>query len=240
MSGTVTQASSNLAAELLLNKIMNNQVETSTDRGITAAGRALSSRLNGEAQKLYAAESNMAYGEELVTAAQSGLSELKVQLENLRNQIAAVADKNGMSTLTFSGVNDIANDAFARMSAAAANSNFNGQKLLTGATLSLNAGNDMNIEVLGFNAQTVVNSVKNLNITNATAADTALGKVNAAISQLSNAEARYGATIQALSDRQALLVDQGASLENAAVAQSMMKAGGASNLLNAMLGNTEV
>ena len=49
MAGTVSSTTSSLASELLLNKIMNGQVQTSTGKSVTAAGRAVANRLSSTA-----------------------------------------------------------------------------------------------------------------------------------------------------------------------------------------------
>ncbi len=244
MSGTVTHASSSLASELLLNKIMNNQVETSTGRSITAAGRALSSKLSSEAYALRAAEKNMIYGEGLVSAAQNELSGIRDQLNSLKSSLQDIDATNGLTKGLIAELAEEMNEGKAQIDKAL-KSKYNNVELLTGGgSAALNAGNGMSIKVLADNVNDGTALKEALgaltSITNAAKVTEAITKIDSAIEEILGQEAKYSADIKALQNRQILLADHGASLDSAASAQSLMANNGASNLLNAMLGNTEV
>lgn len=248
MAGTVSSTTSSLASELLLNKIMNGQVQTSTGKSVTAAGRAVSNRLSSTAYEMRTAEKNMVYGEGLVSAAQSEVSSLKDQLINMKKNLYDVVTSQGANGTDFKTAGVAAKEAFAQYSAAVNGAKYNGKELFTSATTgkqNLNAGNGMTITVLGDNLKTTGDaSVQTLKATltkvnDKTSASNALTAINDAISALEGIEAKYGEDIKALQNRQLLLADEGASLDTTAAAQSVASLSGASNLLAAMLGDTQ-
>lgn len=246
MAGTVSSTTSSLASELLLNKIMNGQVQTSTGKSVTAAGRAVANRLSSTAYELRTAEKNMVYGEGYVSAAQSEVSSLKDQLTNMKKNLMDVINNQAANGTDFTNAGAALKEAFAQYSAAVNGAMYNGKNLFTSATkLDLNAGNDLTISVLGDNLKTTGSaSVTTLKtnvqaVTNKTSATKALSSINSAISQLEGIEAKYGEDIKALQNRQLLLADEGASLDTTAAAQSVASLSGASNLLASMLGDTQ-
>lgn len=246
MAGTVSSTTSSLASELLLNKIMNGQVQTSTGKSVTAAGRAVANRLSSTAYELRTAEKNMAYGEGLVSAAQSEVSSLKDQLVNMKKNLLDVANNQSATKTDFKNAGSVALEAYGQFSVALAGAKYNGQELFGSATQKLNAGNGMTLSVLGDNLKTKTTLVGDLKgvlgaakVTGVSSANSAVGKINAAISVLENYEGQYGEDIKALQNRQLLLADEGASLDTTAAAQSVASLSGASNLLASMLGDTQ-
>lgn len=247
MAGSVSASTSSLAAELLLNKIMNGQVQTDTGQSITAAGRAVSNRLSSTAYELRTAEKNMVYGEGFVSAAQGEVSNLRDMLTNMKKNLYDVVNNQASASGDFKNAGVKLTEAFALYSAALSGARYNDTKLLSSATkLDLNAGNGLKISVLGDNLAakaTLMGDLKGAlvnKVTNKATASTALSKIDLAIATLEGYEAKYGADIKALQNRQLLLADQGASLDTTAAAQSVASLSGASNLLSAMLGNTTV
>lgn len=243
MAGSVTSATSSLASELLLNKIMNGQAQTSTGQTITAAGRAVSSRLNGDAYEAYAAKTNMEYGTSLVETAQGEFSNLRNQLEAMKANLMAVAGNGAATKTEFKNAGGNALSQWTAMSAAAATVSFNGKKLLTGASLALNGGAGLTIKVLNEKAMTgAFKSVKakigSANITNAAKANDAITMINKAIEEITGKEGKYSDVVKNLQNRSLLLESQNANLNTAAAQQSVMGMGGANNLLGTMLGNT--
>lgn len=240
MAGTVTEAPSSLASELLLNKIMNGQVQTSTGKSITAAGRALSSKLSSNAYEMRIAEKNMVYGEGLVSAAQSELSGIRDQLTNLKASLLDLRD-GGAAGQTAGAIQKLAKEAgeVKNQVEAALNGKYNGEAWNTGTAIKLNAGNGTSISVLGDKLTLTTLLATLAAITKGKLAG-AITKIDSAVEDILGQEAKYSATIKALQNRQILLADQGASLDNTAASQSVTGMNGASNLLNAMLGNTEV
>lgn len=246
MAGTVSSTTSSLASELLLNKIMNGQVQTSTGKSVTAAGRAVANRLSSTAYELRTAEKNMVYGEGFVTAAQGEVSGLKDQLTSMKKNLMDVVNNQAANGTDFKNAGVAAKEAFAQYSAAMNGAKYNGQALFasTAKSLALNAGNGLTISVLGDKLTANTAAFTNLktalaNVTNQAGATGAISKINAAISALEGYEAKYGEDIKALQNRQLLLADQGASLDSTAAAQSVASLSGASNLLSAMLGDTQ-
>ena len=243
MAGTINEATSSLASELLLNKIMNGQVQTSTGKTVTAAGRAVSSRLSSDAYELRTAEKNMAYGEGMVTAAQTQLTGIRDQLNSLKKNLLDVQNTTAATSADFKAVGSMITDVYSQISAAIAGAEYNGQKLLNSTTkVSLNAGNGMSIKVLGYKADTTVLKeikTKGASVKDAATAKTAAEQIDTAIDQILKAESRYGESIKGLQNQQLILEDQGASMDAAAAGQSIAANNGASNLLAGLLGETK-
>lgn len=247
MAGTVSSTTSSLASELLLNKIMNGQVQTSTGKSVTAAGRAVANRLSSTAYELRTAEKNMVYGEGFVSAAQSEVSSLKDQLTSMKKNLLDVANNDAASSKSigdFKNASVIAGEAYTQLSAAVSGAMYNGRALFGSATpMTLNAGNNMTIAVLGDNLKGAgtITDIKDLvgAVTNIASAKSAVVAIDEAISFLEGIEGKYGEDIKALQNRQLLLADEGASLDTTAAAQSVASLSGASNLLSAMLGDTQ-
>lgn len=245
MAGTVSSSTSSLASELLLNKIMNGQVQTSTGKGITAAGRAVSNRLSSTAYEMRTAEKNMVYGEGFVTAAQSEVSSLKDQLMSMKKNLLDVANNAAANKTDFLTAQAAAGQAFTQYSAAMTGAKYNDTALFSATAMKLNAGNGLSLSVLGDNLTanaTVKGDLKTALATISTKAnaDAAVKAIDAAIGGLEGIEAKYGESVKALQNRQLLLADQGASLDNTAASQSVASLSGASNLLSGILGNTNI
>lgn len=237
MAGTVTSATSSLASELLLNKIMNGQVQTSTGQTITAAGRALSANLSGDAYKARVAETNMAYGEGLVSAAQNELSSLKDQLLLAKQNIIDVQNRN---SATKSDWEKVAADAKTMVMAAynqATAAQYNGKTLAIGKSVSLNTGNGSINVLTGINVKTA--DIKGATVIKGTTKGdlaASLKTLDKAINALIHQEATAAGQIKAVQNKALLLADQGANLDSAAASQGVASMSGANNLLSAMLG----
>lgn len=241
MAGTVNGATSSLASELLLNKIMNGQVKTSTGKTVTAAGRAISSRLGGDAYSARAAESNMAYGEGLTSSAQNELSSIKDQLLKTKQNLLNVIANSAATSKEFRSVGAAGSAVIKMVTSIAVGAKYNGQALLTSQKVSLNAGNGMKMDVLGVRVTSIVTAGMRTSFAAMTAkagASRILGRINTAIDELIKQESILSDSVKALQNRQLLLADQGANLDNAAASQSLADMGGASNLLSSMLGET--
>lgn len=248
MAGSVSTTSSSLASELLLNKIMNGQVQTSTGQSITAAGRAVANRLSSTAYEMRTAEKNMVYGESLASAAQSEVTGLKDMLISMKKNLIDANNNDGAVKTDFVNMQTALKEGFAQYSAAMSAAAFNGTKLFATAakTQKLNAGNGLTLSLLGDKLManaTVMTTLKaklvSASITGKTSAGTAKTAIEAAIGVLEGYEAKYGESIKALQNRQILLADEGASLDGTAAAQSVAGLSGASNLLSSMLGETK-
>lgn len=243
MAGNITTATSSLASELLLNKIMNGQVQTSTGKSVTAAGRAVSNRLSSTAYELRTAEKNMSYGEGYVSAAQGEVTSAKDQLNSLKKSLLDVMGNMAANGTDFKTVGKAVSEGAIQASKAIAGAKYNGTTLFTGTAMTFKAGNGLNISVLGdalSNNTIFKNAISAAKgVTDSATATTASNAINTAIAELEKFEAKYGESIKALQNRQLLLADQGASLDSTAAAQSVASMSGASNLLSGMLGETE-
>lgn len=243
MAGTVTSAASSLASELMLNKIMNGQAKTSTGQTITAAGRAMSYSLGNDAFTNRVAKSNMEYGVGLVQAAQGEITSIKDRLTKLRSDLESARTNNSATSALFKSLGAEASRVYALMNAEAKLASYNGKKVLTTAAVTLNAANGLTIKVLGKSLKTgafkAVSAALGTKIKTATTAGAAITAIDAAINQLISRESEYGNALKNLQNRALLLSDQGASLDEAAAAQSVAALSGAGNLLSSMLGGTE-
>lgn len=244
MAGTVSSATSSLASELMLNKLMNGQAKTSTGQSITAAGRAMSYSLSNDAYTDRIAKTNMQYGEGLVTAAQAEVTSIKDRLTKIRADLESARTNDSASGTLFKSLGAQALRVFTEMSGTIKTAQYNGKKLFSGNTIKLNAANGLTIDVLGKDMNTgafkaLRASFGSANITNRTKAGDAITAIDKAINQLIARESEYGDSIKNLQNRALLLSDQGASLDEAASAQSVAALSGAGNLLSNMLGGSE-
>lgn len=244
MAGTVTSAVSSLASELMLNKIMNGQAKTSTGQTITAAGRAMSYSLSNDAFTDRVAKTNMEYGVGLVQAAQGEITSIKDRLTQIRRDLESARTNDSATSALFKSLGAEALRVYNLMTAEAKLASYNGKKVLTTAAVSLNAANGLKITVLGKSLNTgAFKSVKAKlgggTIKSAASASTAISAIDNAINQLISRESEYGNSLKNLQNRALLLSDQGASLDEAAAAQSVAALSGAGNLLSSMLGGTE-
>lgn len=240
MAGTITSATSSLASELLLNKIMNGQVQTSTGQTVTAAGRTLSSTLGAKGYAAKVGVTNMEYGEGLVLAAQNQITSLKDQLQQIKQNIIDVQNRDGATSTDVKAVLVEAKRAWSVAFAQASKATYNGETLATAGVKSLNNGRGGTIDVLGsaINLRTAV--VKKYSAFGTNAAK-ALTSITTAINTLMNLESAAQNQIKAVQNEALLLEDQGANLDVAAASQGVTAMSGANNLLSTMLGgNTNV
>lgn len=242
MAGTITSATSSLASELLLNKIMNGQVQTSTGQTVTAAGRTLSSTLGATGYAAKVGVTNMEYGEGLVSAAQNQITSLKDQLQQIKQNIIDVQNRDGATSTDVSAVLKEARRAWSAAYAQATKATYNGEKLATGTAKSLNNGRGGTINVLGTAINLNTGTVKKFEISTAAAdANKVLTTITTAINTLMNLESAAQNQIKAVQNEALLLEDQGANLDVAAASQGVTAMSGANNLLSTMLGgNTNV
>lgn len=243
MSGTVSSATSSLASELMLNKIMNGQAKTSTGQTITAAGRAMSYNLSNDAYTDRVAKTNMDYGQGLLTAAQSELTSMKTQLTEIRKNLENARSNDSATSTLFKSLGDQAKAVLTEIKTIAGTAKYNNKSLFGAAAINLNAANGVTVDVLGKTLTDVgitgLSAVFGTTIKNKTTAGNAITAIDAAINDIISTEAEYANKLLTLQNRALLLSDQGASLDEASAAQSVASLSGAGNLLSSMLGGTE-
>lgn len=244
MAGTVSSATSSLASELLLNKIMNGQVQTSTGQTITAAGRTLSSTLGASGYAAKVGVTNMEYGEGLTSAAQNEISSLKDKLQQIKKSITDVNSRNGATGTDKVAVLAEAKRAWSAAFAQASGATYNGETLATSVAKKLNNGRSGTVDVLG----DAINLRKSCGVSGYTAISTAAGgggvaaaltAITTAINGLMNQESAAQNQIKAVQNEALLLSDQGANLDMAAASQGVSAMSGANNLLSSMLGGNQ-
>ncbi|MDR1777634.1 MAG: hypothetical protein LBR31_07395 [Desulfovibrio sp.] len=237
--GTLIAASSDLAAELVLNKIMNNQLATSTGKTVTAAGRTMAAKLSSEGYAAGAAAGAVSSGLGYVQAAQSQVTEMVAKLQELQKTFAAAtsaADVVAAQTQADTAFNYITSQLLT-----AKIGGTSGQSLFPGSSgLTINAGMGAQIKILGSDPAATMTTLTGTvtGLSAATDAQTALDALNTAIGELEGYISDYGISYKQLSDRAAVLNDLAAGFDEAAAGQSINATQGASALLSAMLGST--
>lgn len=241
MAGTISSATSSLASELMLNKLMNGQAKTSTGQTITAAGRAMSYSLSNDAYTDRVAKTNMDYGEGLVTAAQAEITSMKDRLTKIRADLESARTNNSATKTLFTELANQAKAVASAINAEATLASYNGKSLFSANVVSLNAANGLTIDVLGKTVGFGTAALKAAlgAASNRTLAATAITAIDTAINKIITMESDYGNAIKNLQNRALLLSDQGASLDGASAAQSVASLSGAGNLLSNMLGGSE-
>jgi flagellin-like hook-associated protein FlgL len=230
--GTLIAADNDLAAELVLNKIMNQQVKTSTGKTITPAGRAMASRLNNESYAAEVAAGAVSAGMGYVQAAQSLTTEIKARLEKLSESLVGATD--------FAAAKKQAEDVLTYVGSLAA-TKIGTQELLTGTPMTIQAGMGATIEILNQNIAAIFSSGSLLSnriasIAGPVSLQAAIDEIDKTVSSLDGYISDYGVSYKQLRDRTALLNDFASGFDEAAAGQSINTTGSASSLLNAMLG----
>ena len=240
---SVTPVQPEISSELLLNKIMNNQVKTSTGKTITSAGRTVSSRLSATGYAAGASAGAVAGGLGYVQAAQDQTTEMVTKLNEMQKQLAVLnSSTNGTAaTATLSTAKDLM--AYVTK---LTNSGINGQSLFTGKGILLDAGMGSTIKILNKTiAVTGTTPLGSLNtalgaLTSTFCAKTmktATDALNAAIGAINGYIGDYGVSYNQLRDRTEVLNDLATGFNESAAGQAISGASGASALLGNMLGS---
>ena len=231
--GTLIQGGSDLAAELVLNKIMNGQLKTSTGKTVTAAGRTMASRLNSEGYAAGAAAGAVSSGIGYVQAAQSQTSEMVAKLQEMRNNLAAATDDAAVVAAATQ-----ANDMMTYLNKLQISEVGNQLLFNSGSITEISAGMGAKIGILGKDVDAVLTALDFTSIATLTNAAAAIDDIDTAIAALNGHIADYAIQYKQLTDRAAVLNDLGAGFDEAAQGQSITATQGASGLLAAMLGGT--
>jgi hypothetical protein len=229
-----------LAAELLLNKIMNGQVKTESGKTVTAGSRAKASELNRQAVAPSIASANVKAGIASAVQIQTHLTEGKAYLENLDK---ALADTTQVSA------KKLATDAKKYMGNFL-NLEVDGIKVFedTANTIdvSLGFGDTLTLGDIDFDsvhAAALVTSLDALIATTpatteadlATAVKNVRDDLEAAIATANSNLGLTGMQVQTLEGRSAVLDDLSATFTDAASQQFVVGTGGAEDLLGNVL-----
>lgn len=243
-----------LAAELLLNKIMNGQVQTESGKTVTAGSRMKASELNRQAVGPSIASANVKAGVATAVEIQTRLTEAKAYLENLDKALAdttmeagkkvaadAVKFMNNFATTKIDSVTVFGAPPVAGPPATGDPNTID---------ISLGLGGDTDVLTLGgidfseyVQAGATTNAAVNLkSLADAgtqEAFDTALALVLTDLETgIAKANSNIGLTgmqIQTLEGRSAILDDLSATFTDAAAQQFVVGTGGANDLLNNVL-----
>lgn len=236
---SLTPASSDISAELLLNKLMNNQVKSSTGKTVTAAGRAMSSKLNSMGYEVGSAAGVVASGQGYVIAAQDQVTSMLTKLQEMQKLFAGTAT-NFSTAGASAGViwKELATMEKAKL---------DGITLLKGGTGKvLDAGMGNKISILTKAVGTGLGKLSALKAYASTGGftagnkDAALTAIDEAIAQLTGYVADYGSSYNLLRDRVTVLNDLGKTFVDSAAEQTLTGGGGTSALLANVLGTSSV
>ena len=242
---SINPAQSSFASELLLNKLMNGQVQSSTGKTVTAAGRAISQAMSGKAYEVNVAEANMINGAGLVSAAQAEVTNVKDQLDKLKKDMIAMKNTDGVTSTQIKSLGAQAKNLMTTISDNIAKATYNGVKLFDGSAASLNAGDGMKITVLSQKLDTTKTSysigklatlVGAGTLKNAASLDTALTAIDAAIDEMIQYSSDYSYSLKEVQNRALILAEKGENLNAAASGQAISGVSGANGLLNSILG----
>lgn len=244
---SISGGGNSLAAELLLNKIMNGQVKTESGKTVTAGSRAKASELNRQAVAPSIASANVKAGVASAVQIQTLLTEAKTYFENLDK---ALADPTAVSA------NKLAADAIKFMDSFLAQE-VDGVKVFADATGGGTTPIDTEIDIdLGFGDTLTVGGIDygtdyvvattglSATLTDLkTATDANLDATVLAVrtgleAAIKTANSNLGLTgmqVQTLEGRSAVLDDLSATFTDAASQQFVVGTGGAENLLGNVL-----
>ena len=239
MSNSIS-GGSDLAAELLLNKIMNGQIKTESGKTVTAGTRAKSSELNRQAIEPSIASANVKAGTAKALEIQTHLTEAKTYFENLDKALAG-ATLDTAKSLAKDAQTYIANLALREVDGVAV---FN-----AGSTTDVSLGVGTESLALGGIALDTAFAVADTGLTASlagilaatddTTLATAVGKARTGLDDaidVSNAGLGLtGMQVSTLEGRSVILDDIAATYTDAATKQSIVATGGASGLLNNVL-----
>lgn len=244
---TINSTQSSFASELLLNKLMNGQVQSSTGKTVTAAGRAISYAMSGKAYEANVAEANMINGAGLVSAAQAEVTNVKDQLDKLKKDMIAMQNTDGVTSTQIKSLGSMAKTVMSSLGTNLDAATYNGKTLFDGTAKTLNAGDGQTISVLDKAVGTGTGKLKSLlakvgtTLKNTTALTAAVTAVDDAINEMIQYMSDYSYSLKEVQNRALILAEKGESLNAAASGQAITGVSGANGLLDNILGgNTTV
>ncbi len=238
MSSGISSASNSLAAELLLNKIQNGQVSTDSGKTVSAGSRVTSTALNLDAAQAAAFVPAVEEGATLAEVNQSKITAARDAVTTLMGSIQSTTDPVALKALGAELTTLISDTGMA-------GKNLKDAAVATTAQIGLDGGT-VNINANETNLSTTALTTAVGKLTALTAASTD-ADIQTALTGLSTAaetffqnliaeEAVLGQKAQTLSSRSVLLNDLASTYSDGASNQVLQGAGGASDLLNNVLG----
>ncbi|MBQ7585948.1 MAG: hypothetical protein IJU40_06860 [Desulfovibrionaceae bacterium] len=224
------ERNTDFAAELLINRVMNGQLETINGKTINAASRLMATRHDATAFSCDVLAENVAWGKTIVQGTQNALTELVDQVKKIRETFS-VDDASVRNS-------DIASSYVDQLNAIL-QTEVNGLKVLNGSGTGL----DLNI---GINSQDFINIgnanvlsgsafstlYTNLSITSGSDYSTISDYCDKAIEELYGAIANQGVKYKILDNRYVMLNDLASSYHDASDDQAV-NMGGSMSVLNA-------
>lgn len=222
------ERNTDFAAELLINRVMNGQLETKNGKTINAASRLMATRHDATAFSCDVLAENVAWGKTIVQGTQNALTELVDQVKKIRETFS-VDDASVRNS-------DIAS-SFVDQLNAILQTEVNGLQVLSSGT-----GLDLNI---GINSQDFIN-IGNADVSSGSAFSTLYNKLSTtgvdystisddcdkALEELFEAIANQGVKYKILDNRYVMLNDLASSYHDASDDQAV-NMGGSMSVLNA-------
>lgn len=240
---TITPSQSSFASELLLNKLMNGQVQSSTGKTVTAAGRALSYAMSGKAYEYNVAEANMINGAGMVSAAQAEVTNVKDQLDKLKKDMVTLQNTSGAKATEIKALGATAKTVLDAIGSSLSKAKYNNMSLFDGAGQTLKAGDNSTIKVLGQTVSLTVGKLKVLStlvgsakLTNLAKLSSSITAVDDAINEMLQYMSNYSYSLKEVQNRALILAEKGESLNAAASGQAITGVSGANGLLDNILG----
>ena len=222
------ERNTDFAAELLINRVMNGQLETKNGKTINAASRLMATRHDATAFSCDVLAENVAWGKTIVQGTQNALTELVDQVKKIRETFS-VDDASVRNS-------DIASSYVDQLNAIL-QTEVNGLQVLSSGT-----GLDLNI---GINSQDFINignadvssgpafSTLRYNLTNGVSGySTISDDCDKALEELFGAIANQGVKYKILDNRYVMLNDLASSYHDASDDQAV-NMGGSMSVLNA-------
>lgn len=235
---------SNLAAELMLNRVQNGDVKLASGKTTNTASRLLSSALTNNANLAKMGRENMDYGYAIASATQ----DMATAGRNVVNEVAKLIDEmaNSGDLGVRTALNEKAIKLIDNYQASANGATLNGEKLfgraadvtlaagLGGSSITLKATDAAAIDLDALKT-TVDAAAASNSAANITAAKTAATTVS---NLMAKTETIFATKAASLANQGALTESYGGLLDNAATNQFTSGTGGPENLLGNVLGTS--
>ncbi len=219
MSG-ITSSGNNLAAELVLNKLMNGQAEAESGRTVNAASRQAAAALNSEAEALVAINPGIKTATAELTELQSLASEFRLALIDV-NEAVTSGNATAISTAA-----EVADQVYASI---------NANPYAAATTIDAGLGATISHAILPADIKTLGDSLAGLVTTPATT-DTFTGAYADGLTGVINLESSLGLEIGLLENRTALIDDVVNTYTTTASNQYVQSVDGATDLLRNVIG----
>ena len=193
-----------------------------TKAGDDAAGLAVSEKMRAQIRGMEQAERNVQDGISLVQTAEGALEEAGNIVQRMR-ELGIQAGNDTLATKDREKIKAELEQLQEEMGNISAETKFNGNALLDGtkATFTIQAGANKETRTIGMaNLSSIANAISTIDIANAKAAQTFVGKIDTALEEITKARANLGAMQNRL---EATSSNLSTSTENLTAAESRIR-----------------